>query len=1063
MRVINILKAFCLVSLFCAGSSQAIAQAVTDTDSVIVLRINQLANAVPLTGRLLDANTGKPVAGINVRYKDFSAAITDSVGNFSLKVPDYFVTINIEGEGYQLKQIALKGQKSITPVLYESTYTSFYDRANTPNGYAPKTTIPHAVTSLETNGAWQNSFETPDSYLQGRVAGLNAIRRSGTPNIGANLFLRGYNSLYTTSQPLVVVDGVIFDNGDYGSSIFSSHYSNPLSYIDMRDVDNITVIKDGTSTYGVKGGNGVIMITTARAKELATRIDFAAYGGVNFAPSHLPVLNASDYRTHLSNVLQSGGFTNQQIQGLPFMNDTISGNPNYYRYHYNTNWQKQVLNRSYAKNVYLKVTGGDNIAKYALSVGHMTNDGVISNTGMNRSSMRFNADLNLSKRMTAFANVSFVRNAQNMVNQGNNQKLNPLYIALIKSPFLPINEVSDVGVEAPVYADRDIFNISNPNVLVDNIGQSNSYRFFGSIGFNYTIGKNFTLTELAGLTIDKIKESNFIPRRGVVDDTLSNAIGDSRSLSQVKRLFSISNDVRLAYNKTFSNIHHLATRVGMRYVVAKTESDLGVGYNTPTDDFKTLNTVLPTLRQVGGGLGEWRWVNTYLGADYSLRDKYFVAFNTALDGSSRFGKDGDVGAIDINGYKFVLSPSVAAAWLISSENFMANSKFIELLKLRASYGISGNDDVGNYTSRQYYIAQNFLGVQGLVRGNIGNSRIQSESIRKLNGGLDLSLFKERVNITIDAFRNKTSRMLINEPLNVATGVMFTATNSGAMFTNGIEASLNARIINAKIKWDFGVNFSKYKSEVSMLPVDGIVTNYGGATMVTSVGQDPNLFYGYKTSGIYVSDAEATSAGLNKRQKDGSYAAFKGGDVRFVDVNKDSYIDENDRQVIGNPNPDLFGAFINHLEWKNLSLDLLLNFSKGNDVFNYVRSQLEGGSGFFNQTEAVKNRWAKNGDVTTMPRAAFGDPMGNNSFSDRWIEDGSYLRLKTASLTYKIPLKPGFVRYATVYITGNNLFTLTKYLGFDPEFSSSTSVLGQGIDFGSEPQFRSTQLGIRVGL
>ena len=330
-------------------------------DPAIVLN-KQYPGAFNVSGVIKDAATGKNLRGIRVTYKDYSAAITDSAGAFTIKVPSSGVSVLLEGEGYQAKQIALKGNSRITASLYEDTYASFYDLANLPLGTTMKSQLPFAATSVQTNGNWARITETPSSYLQGSVPGLNAIRRSGTPNIGATMFLRGINSLYATNQPLIIVDGIIFDNADYGGLI-SGRYTDPLSTIDPRDIDNVTVIKDGSSIYGTKGANGVIIITTIRAKELGTKIDFAIYGGMNFQPAKLPLLNASEHRIYLSEILKSKGLTDAQIQAQPYMNDDKTSK-DYYRYHNNTDWQNLVLKKGYTKNIYLKVTGGDNIAKY---------------------------------------------------------------------------------------------------------------------------------------------------------------------------------------------------------------------------------------------------------------------------------------------------------------------------------------------------------------------------------------------------------------------------------------------------------------------------------------------------------------------------------------------------------------------------------------------------------------------------------------------------------------------------------------------------------------------------
>src|ERR1035437_9390992 len=399
-----------------------------------------------VTGTVKAASTGKGLPGINISVPGYSAAITNDKGSFTITVPEMSTTLLISGPGYQSKELPLKGRTSVEVSLYEDAFQSVYDEAKMPYGSEPMNQIAHSVTSFNTDGNWQRTSETPDTYLQGKVAGLNAIRRSGTPAIGADLFLRGFNSLNATNQPLIVVDGVIYDVNSYGNSIITGHATNPLADIELNDIDNITVIKDGASFYGTKGANGVILITTARAKDVATKIDFAAYGGFNSVPHQIPVMNASDYRTYLSNVLQSSGLTNDQISAIPFMNDNKS-NPDYYRYHNQTNWQDQVMKNSFNQNYQLKVTGGDDIATYALSLGYTGNKGITENTGLTRYFTRFNANLKLSTRLTANANLAFTSSEQQLKDQGMNLKSNPLILGLIKSPFVPVNQIDNRSEE----------------------------------------------------------------------------------------------------------------------------------------------------------------------------------------------------------------------------------------------------------------------------------------------------------------------------------------------------------------------------------------------------------------------------------------------------------------------------------------------------------------------------------------------------------------------------------------------------------------------------------------
>ncbi|RYY28887.1 MAG: SusC/RagA family TonB-linked outer membrane protein [Sphingobacteriaceae bacterium] len=1031
------------------------------TDSVQIPAVN--VKGVDATGIVLDAATRKPIAGINISIFEFSAAITDDKGAFTIKVPDYNAVLTISGPGLQSKDVPLKGRKSVTALMFEEEYNSVYDLAQTPAGRLPQNQSASSLTSINTQGGWTNANETADTYLQGRVAGMEAIRRSGTPGIGANLFLRGYSSLYSTNKPLIVVDGMIYDNRQYGSSLIGGHVYNPLQQIDFKDIDNITVIKDGSSVYGTRAANGLILITTGQSPELATRIDFGVYGGFNQKPAQLPLLGAADYRTYLSDVLKTSGLSSTQIQAQPYMNDNPA-NPDYARYHNNTDWQKQAVKNSYSNNYYLKVTGGDAIARYALSLGYLGNDGITANTDLTRYNTRFNATLNLTQKFTADASLSFAYSQQNLRDQGNNAKINPIFASQIKSPLVAIRALDDQGVPSPNLSDVDIFNVSNPLALIEKAQEtSKSYRFAGIINFKYQFNKYLNLQSAIGITSDKVRENTFIPRYGVVDDTLSNAIADSRLGSQVQRLYNIYNDTHIAYERTFNRIHHLTLNAGFRYNNSNSQNNFSLGYNSATDQLITVGTGANTLRVTGGDAGNWNWLNTFVSADYQFKGKYLLSYNMSADGSSRFGKQ-IPGALSISGNKYAVLPSVAAGWIVSSEKFMLTLPWIEVLKLRGSYGLTGNDDIGNYTSRQYYVSQNLLGTQGLVRGNVGNPQLQWEVNKKADLGFDAAFLKERLSVSFDVFQNTTDKMIVYEPLPTQAGLSYQITNNGGMRSKGIEIAANGRVINnIRLKWDIGFNISAYRNSITKLPVQQMLTPYNGATVLTALGQPANLFYGFKSNGVYATDVAATADGFQQRMPNGTLLPFRGGDIKFTDLNGDKIIDNNDRQVIGNPNPDFTGAITTRIAYKRIALDALFTFSQGNQLYNMPRNILESMQGYQNQTIAVNNRWRGEGQVTSTPKATFGDPMGNSRFSDRWIEDGSYFRLRTVSITYDVPVKTKFLRSVRVYLTSNNLFTLTKYLGYDPEFSATENLLTRGIDIGLEPIYRSAQLGVRIGL
>jgi TonB-linked SusC/RagA family outer membrane protein len=1059
-----------IVSLSLLMSATLVAQDPAPAKDTIV--ISRQAKGVLVTGKITDAATKKAVAGARVAVQHYSAVITEENGQFSIKVPSYNATLVISGEGYDTREVPSKGRNTIAIALLDDTYESFHDPVTMPMGLQNKKQVTASVSQYNAT-SWAQNAEMPDALLQGRIAGLNAIRRSGTQGAGANLFLRGYNSLYATNKPLIIVDNMLYDAHDYGQSIIANNYTNPLALIDAKDIDNITVLRDASSIYGTKGANGAIIITTARARAQATQIDFGVFTGFNLAPKTLPVMKAADYRIYLSDILQSKGMSSSEIAAQPYMNDDPA-NPFYSAYHYDTDWQKKVLENSLTNNYFLKVTGGDNIATYGLSLGYTKNEASVKSTDFSRYNARFNAEFNFTKRFTGFTNLSAVYNEQNLKDLGIANNTSPLYLALVKAPFLHDHEVNEKGVESPNLADRDILGISNPSTIIQHMQAYNKYyRFFGTFGFRYEINKNWSASTLFGLVHDKVRENIFVPSKGVAKDTLSNDVADNRLGTQVKRLFSIYNDTRLEYKHNFRNTHVIAARLGLRYQQNDAEQDYALGYNSATDELVSVQNGLPALRQVGGGIGEWNWLNTYINADYAFKDKVFISFNMAMDGSSRFGIRAPNG-ITIGGRKFPLMPSVSAAWLISSGNALAHSA-IDLLKLRATYSISGNDDIGNYTSRQTYGSQNLLGMQGLVRNGIANPALQWETSRKINGGVDVAFWNERVSLSIDAFLSKTANMLVYEQLATATGFNTILTNNGAMENSGLELSVNTRILHTPaLKWDAGIIVSTYKNKVTAVPNGQFTTNYAGATIITANGQAANLFYGHVANGVFATDADAAASKAYIRNQVGELVPFTGGDVRFMNIinnpgdtlpngAKVTVIDGSDRQVIGNPNPDFTGGFNNRISWKRFELNVLFTFSQGNDVFNYTRYRLESLSGVENQLMSANNRWRGNGQVTNTPKATWGDPMGNSRFSNRWIEDGSYLRLRTVSLQYYIPFKSGIVHNATVYAIGSNLFTLTRYKGYDPEFSSSASVFAQGVDTGLEPIFKNVTLGVRIGL
>jgi TonB-linked SusC/RagA family outer membrane protein len=608
-----------------------------------------------------------------------------------------------------------------------------------------------------------------------------------------------------------------------------------------------------------------------------------------------------------------------------------------------------------------------------------------------------------------------------------------------------------------------MFDVSNPSAAIDLMQAYNKYyRFFGSFGFKYKFNDKFSATTMIGITYDKVRENVFVPRKGISNDSTSNAVIDSRMSTQVKRLSSLFTDTRATYSQKFGN-HNLGANLGFRYQHNKADQIFALGFNSATDELVSVQNGLNALRQIGGGVGEWSWINIYGNIDYSFKDKFFVNFSTAMDASSRFGKEAEEG-IKLGDNPFAIMPSLSGAWLISSEHFMADSR-LSFLKLRASVSKTGNDDIGNYSWRQTYSSQNLLGMQGLLRSGIANPSLQWENVARLNLGLDAGFWNDRVQFTVDFWKNNTTKMLVYKPVESIFGFSEVLTNDGEMSSNGIDLSLTIRAINQpNLKWDITANASTFTNKVTNIPGDRFITQFAGATMLTEKGQSASQFFGLTTNGVFASDAEAMASGLSRKKKDGSLVPFTGGDVRFNDLNGDRIIDDADRSVLGGALPDWFGGINNRVAWKRFTFQALITFSAGGEVYNQLRHQLESASGTNNQLLSVANRWRIDGQTTNTPKATWGDPMGNAEFSDRWIEDGSYLRLRNLSVEYDLPIKnQKFIKNINLYATGYNLITFTEYLGYDPEFSANPSVFAQGIDAGFQPIHRSVMFGIKLGL
>lgn len=1024
------------------------------------------ANAtIILKGVVRDAHTKKPVNAARISVtNDKVSTTTDENGAFKLKVSSRRALLSVSAYEYNVREYPAQGKDSLVIDLYPTAFQNYYIDVDGINGVAGNSTLTSSISS--TKDMSKSEALSPDEAIQSAFgANLRAVSRSGVSGIGASVFIRGLNSLNANAQPLYVVDGVIWNNLYDVSSIHSGFYSNPLANIDISDIESISVLKDATSIYGSKAANGVVLIKTKRGKELATKINLNIVTGFTSAPTSMPVMNADNYKAYVTDMVGTAGLTNNEVAQLPYLNDDPSRST-YKMYHNNTSWRDEIYKTGVTKSYSINVNGGDDKALYYFALGYSANDGVVKTTNMERYNMRLNGDISLSKDINLAINIGFSRIDRQMVDDGVNEYTSPTWLSLVKSPFLSPYTYTSLGDRTAEYAFTDIFDMGNPAAILqysNNTLKQNSFNL--SLKPTFNLSPNLVLSEHFDYNLNKTNEDYYRPYLYTAPIYIQ-GVGNSYNarMSQVMRNNSIFSDTRLNFSKQLNTYNKLSAFIGTRFMYEYYESDYAEGHNSLSNSSINLLGGFKDLKTDGINNAH-KSLSHYANVDYSYDNRYFLNAAMSVDGSSRFGNETKSG-FNMFGHSWGVFPSINGAWLASSEKFMSYLPAINLLKVRAGYGITGNDDIEDYQTMAYFAAIRLKGIaNGLVISTLANPSIQWETTGRANAGIDLSLFNERLSVSVDAYSGITDNLLIQKDYQDVAGLGKYWSNDGKLSNKGYEISVNAKVLNLRnFQWELGASVGHYKNEILELPNSTpIVTSVLGGEVYTGVGTAAGVFYGYKTNGVYSTEADAIAAGLKMPNSTGTYSNFSAGDVIFEDKVADGIIDAKDKQIIGDPNPDYYGTITNKLTYKNLTFSALFTYSYGNDVYNYQRSILEAGKDYSNQTTVMLSRWTSEGQNTLQPKAVYGDPMGNARFSDRWIEDGSYIRLKTLSLSYDVPVKSNFIEGFNVWVSANNLLTFTNYLGADPEFSAGNSVLYQGVDAGLVPLSKTYYIGLKINL
>jgi len=1008
---------------------------------------------VSIKGVVVESGTGLPLKQVSISVASTgTSSETDEKGAFAISVPDKQAELIIDLPGYNKRNIYLNGRDFINVSLVSSLYSSFDNSFNSPLGNNLLKDANFSLTSLPAANLKFSTASSFDQSLQGKVSGLSVIQQSGMPGHKTFMNIRGISSLYGKTEPLLFIDGMIHDYSYATNSIMEGFSNNPMDVVDLDDISDITVMKDGASFMGAAGSNGIINVNTEQKGETSTVIKIEAYGGINMAPQSLDVMNESQFKNYFTDVYNSNPLNTVDINTkYPWLNGN-SSTKDYYKYNNNTDWQKSIFKPSSLSKFRFFLKGGDEIATYNISTGYISQKGVLDQSGYTRFNLRINGKINISDKFSITPNAKLSLADSKLPNLGYSVYKNPVTSSLLMPPIMAAYARDNAtGTQLSYLDDTGVFNVSNPSALVQNaMGTSRNYHFLSSVMAQYKFNEHFIVSDLIGIDFNNSRENIFLPNIGIIQvDSASNSPGDF-----VNEFRSSQNHATLTYNNKTVSGHSFVVQAGTRYMKNSYKYDQATDLNTPSDDFKSLGqgSKYSFLRTSTGDDRGLTWVSYFGSLNYNFRDKYFIDTNLSYDGNSAVNKT--------NRYNFY--PSVAAAWRASSEKFLSQAKWLEDLKFRGSWSVTGNMFSSVYDfSKLYYVGQRQNSTGVITREAIPNDKLELEKKMTVNAGMDVSLFKQALNLHVDYYQSNVDNLIINQELPQTFGYTNYFDNGGKLQSKGLEISADARIHAGQLIWTIGGSVTKQSTEIKSLkfinPVSvNIITPVAGGEYVTSVGNAVNAFYGYKTNGL-ISAAEAgTITGPNG-------ALMQAGDVKFVDVDKNSIIDGKDKQIIGNPNPKLFGGLNTTLTYKNFELSAFFTYSVGNDIFNYVRYQAESMNTYSNQLTSVLDRWTLTNPNGKLPRASIGDPTGNTAFSDRWIEDGSYLRLKQLTLNYNLPAMAGVYKGITLYLTATNLLTFTKYSGYDPDFLYSNNPFYMGVDYGKMPQAKSFIVGLKLDL
>lgn len=993
----------------------------------------------------------KPLPGVSVTEKGTSnATTTKDDGSFRIAVFGGEAVLVIQYLGFEDKEVPVTGQPNMTIVL-EPDVTAMDEVVVVGYGTIRKSDLTGAVSRISTEKINDRPVTSVEQFLQGQVPGVQITQNTGAPGGGISFLVRGATSLSGSNQPLIVIDGYPVDSdnsairaadGSQSGYLGELPPDNALAGLNPADIESVEILKDASATaiYGSRGANGVILITTRQGKSGRDRIEYSFRYDMGKIPRKINVLNTGDYINYSNEAYTNSGqdpvYPDEEIPGLLGTN---------------YDWQDLIYRTSGTQNHQLSFSGSSDRMNYAVIMGYLDQEGVVLNSRFNRGSLRVNLDREISSRFRAGLNLSGTMSNNKAAMQSSNRNdpsTSVVHGALMSrpldSPLTPEDEI-------------DQSYVGNPLTLVTLADDQNKVTtLLANLHAEYTFAEGLTFRARGGVNNTASQRDLYHPR----GTTLGDLQGGYAYRGHI-RSFNYLTEFTLNLNRTFNKIHRVNAVAGYTWQEWERQDFSINAMDFPNDNqlyynLSAANTVSKPLTSTT----KWALASYLARVNYTFDDRYLLTFTGRADGSTRLA----------NGSKWQFFPSVALGWNLHHEGFMESADWISGIKLRASYGLSGNQTIAvGATQGMLTPSTGVVGGEvrtGYLLANMPNNSLHWETTRQTNLGLDLELSK--ISFGFDYYLKRSHDLLISMVIPPSNGFVNFNTNVGIVDNRGYEVSLSIRELTGRVfQWDINGNFSVNRNEIRDL---GSVHSFVGPTLGTVGGQSMHIarvgspigaIYGYGITGIYQNEDEVAAG-------PGDPAATSPGSFKFRDMNDDGVISADDREIIGDPYPDFIFGLMNNWSYKGFSLSVFLQGSVGQDVINANRYYLDGlGRGIQSNVreEAYDNRWTGEGSSNTYPQAtASADPF-QSRFSDFIVEDASYMRVKNVTLSYdfRSGVIPG-VRNMRLFFSTDNLFTFTGYSGYDPEINSKGGhAMMPGVDNGSIPQYRTFSLGINVGF